>query len=123
MGDGYPKSTTHLLVMPRQLISGPKDLTPAHMPLLHRLSTYTSWILEELSAQFPKLTWRYGIHAVPSLHQLHVHVISQDFKSPCMKNKKHYNSFQPPFLIDLGAVVSALQNGAGLGSLGIGSHA
>lgn len=121
--DGYPKSEVHLLVMPRQRIQGPRDLTTDHIPLLQRLAAYTSWVLEGLSAQRPKLTWRHGIHAAPSLHQLHVHVISQDFKSPCMKNKKHYNSFQPPFLIDLGAVVSALQNGAGLGSLGIGSHA
>ncbi|KAI9760894.1 MAG: hypothetical protein M4579_001395 [Chaenotheca gracillima] len=42
-----------------------------------------------------------GIHAHPSMNHLHVHVLAVDRFSPCMKKKKHYNSFATPFLIDV----------------------
>ena len=29
-----------------------------------------------------------GYHAIPSLEPLHLHIISQDFESDCLKNKK-----------------------------------
>ncbi|KAL0944126.1 histidine triad nucleotide-binding protein [Colletotrichum truncatum] len=42
-----------------------------------------------------------GIHAHPSMNHLHVHVLSRDMYSECMKHRKHYNSFNTPFLIDI----------------------
>lgn len=42
-----------------------------------------------------------GIHAVPSMSHLHVHVLSRDMHSECVKHRKHYNSFNTPFLVDL----------------------
>ena len=30
----------------------------------------------------------------------HLHVISQDFDSPSLKNKKHWNSFTTPYFVD-----------------------
>lgn len=42
-----------------------------------------------------------GIHARPSMSHLHVHVISREMHSPCLKHRKHYNSFNTPFLIDV----------------------
>lgn len=44
---------------------------------------------------------RCGVHAVPSMSHLHVHVFSRDMHSECMKHRKHYNSFNTPFLVDL----------------------
>lgn len=32
---------------------------------------------------------------------LHMHVISQDFDSPCLKNKTHWNSFTTDFFRDV----------------------
>jgi aprataxin len=37
---------------------------------------------------------------VPSMRQLHLHVISQDFHSANLKNKKHWNSFTTAFFLD-----------------------
>lgn len=34
------------------------------------------------------------------MRQLHLHVISQDFDSKHLKNKKHWNSFTTPFFRD-----------------------
>ena len=42
-----------------------------------------------------------GVHAVPSMSHLHVHVLSRDMRSPQLRHRKHYNSFATPFLVDL----------------------
>ncbi|KAI1776240.1 HIT-like protein [Hypoxylon cercidicola] len=42
-----------------------------------------------------------GVHAHPSMNDLHVHVLSPDMISECMRHRKHYNSFNTPFLIDI----------------------
>ncbi|KAI1206294.1 HIT-like protein [Annulohypoxylon truncatum] len=42
-----------------------------------------------------------GVHAHPSMNDLHVHVLSPDMISSCMRHRKHYNSFNTPFLIDV----------------------
>lgn len=44
---------------------------------------------------------RVGVHACPSMNHLHVHVFSRDMHSPALKHRKHYNSFNTPFLVDL----------------------
>lgn len=42
-----------------------------------------------------------GVHAVPSMGHLHVHVISVDRYSERLKHQKHYNSFSTPFFVPL----------------------
>ncbi|KAF5657255.1 aprataxin [Fusarium heterosporum] len=42
-----------------------------------------------------------GVHAVPSMKHLHVHVFSRDMFSKALRHRKHYNSFNTPFLVDL----------------------
>lgn len=42
-----------------------------------------------------------GIHAVPSMNHLHVHVIAVDRYSDRLKHRKHYNSFATPFFVPL----------------------
>lgn len=44
---------------------------------------------------------RVGIHAHPSMSHLHIHVLSVDRFSESMKHRKHYNSFNTPFFIDV----------------------
>lgn len=44
-----------------------------------------------------------GVHAVPSMHNLHIHVLSRDMHSPRVKHRKHYNSFTTDFLVPLEA--------------------
>lgn len=46
---------------------------------------------------------------VPSLRQLHLHVISQDFDSSHLKNKKHWNSFNTPFFLDAVNIMEELK--------------
>lgn len=42
---------------------------------------------------------RAGIHAHPSMTHLHIHVMSVDRYSDCLKHRKHYNSFATPFFV------------------------
>ncbi|ODA81742.1 hypothetical protein RJ55_00245 [Drechmeria coniospora] len=44
---------------------------------------------------------RCGVHAVPSMRHLHVHVLSRDMHSPALRHRNHYNSFNTPFFVDL----------------------
>ena len=46
----------------------------------------------------------------PSMRQLHMHIISQDFNSPSMKNKKHWNSFTTTFFRDSKGVIEELKS-------------
>ncbi|KUJ10093.1 HIT-like protein [Mollisia scopiformis] len=42
-----------------------------------------------------------GIHAHPSMNHLHVHVLSVDRYSECLKHRKHYNSFATEFFVPI----------------------
>lgn len=109
--DGFPKAFVHLLVVPRrQHIVGLGACAPRHLPLLRRLAAYVAWVLHGIAGLHSDMKiCTHGIHSVPSLRQLHVHVMSQDFQSPCLKNAKHFNSFQPPFFVSLPEVIEELE--------------
>jgi aprataxin len=42
------------------------------------------------------------------ISQLHMHVISKDFNSESLKNKKHWNSFTTEFFIDAQKAIQML---------------
>jgi aprataxin len=47
------------------------------------------------------------------MRQLHLHIISQDFNSASLKNKKHWNSFTTSFFRDSVDVIEEIeQNGS-----------
>ncbi|EPY31856.1 aprataxin [Strigomonas culicis] len=50
-----------------------------------------------------------GFHALPSLAPLHMHLLTMDLDSPCLKSKKHYNSFATFFFLTQPRVLSELQ--------------
>jgi aprataxin len=42
-----------------------------------------------------------GVHTHPSMNHMHIHVLSREMDSPCLKHKKHYLSFNSSFLVGL----------------------
>ena len=42
-----------------------------------------------------------GYHEKPSLERMHIHLISNNFESVNMKTKKHRDSFQTDFFVDI----------------------
>jgi len=111
--DGYPKAKIHLLLLPKPsflAVSGVAELRrEAHGERLARLHVEARRIAAKLQQDLPGLRLRLGYHSMPSLQPLHLHIISQDFDSPSLKTKKHWNSFTTPFFLDATQVETALQ--------------
>ncbi|KAI9789730.1 MAG: aprataxin-like protein [Piccolia ochrophora] len=135
INDLYPKSSIHLLLLPRDsainklhpfdALEDPEFLASAQAEVkyvkslaakeLRRKfgtgSTQEKPRLDAMEANPPPEVlpdgrdWDKevisGVHAVPSMNHLHIHVLSVDRVSECMKHTKHYNSFATPFLVDV----------------------
>lgn len=123
--DLFPKSLRHYLVLPRN-----KQVSRQHpqevfnrdyddftgQQLYNQLQNYCEkakdMIIEDLikvlnicNDDIEKIAdlknfIQVGFHTIPSLSNLHIHVITKDFNSPKMKHKKHYNSFTTSFFIN-----------------------
>jgi aprataxin len=116
--DLFPKATVHLLILPRDPIKQTQHPSEAFQDTAFfakvklEAAKWRSLAAKELARtlcpptkSIPERDWeaeiKVGIHSVPSMHHLHIHVISRDMHSPCMKHKKHYNSFTTPFFVGL----------------------
>lgn len=104
--DKYPKAKYHFLVIPKEKIQNLRSLNKGHASLLQHLDKTGKEITKSIntSAHF-----KYGYHAIPSLSQVHMHVISDDFDSDCLKTKKHWNSFNTDYFISSSDVMSRLE--------------
>lgn len=115
--DQYPKSLRHWLVMPRSKQETHKHPFEAfkNAKFFHDIEEYVEkakqMMVDSLvpdfvddnvpaKAEFKQKFIRAGIHSEPSMANLHIHIITQDFCLPRMKNKKHYNSFTTSFFVD-----------------------
>ena len=94
--DKYPKAKHHYLVLPKSNIPNLKSVTKEeHLTLLKHMHQKGLGLADKHEGSEFKL----GYHAIPSMAQLHLHVISQDFDSPCLKTKKHWNSFTTDYFV------------------------
>ncbi|KAM6170644.1 aprataxin [Rhynchocyon petersi] len=106
--DKYPKARHHWLVLPWASISSLKAVTQEHLELLKHMHSVGEEVIADCAGS-SKLRFRLGYHAIPSMSHVHLHVISQDFDSPCLKNKKHWNSFNTEYFLDSQAVIKMVQ--------------
>ncbi|XP_056425782.1 aprataxin isoform X2 [Hyla sarda] len=106
--DKYPKARYHWLVLPWQSISSLKMLCTEHLELLQHMHAVGEKIAKQ-HADDSKAQIRLGYHAIPSMSHIHLHVISQDFDSPCLKNKKHWNSFTTEYFLDSEEVINMVK--------------
>lgn len=93
--DMYPKAKIHYLVLPEDNINDIYKLDSSHLNLLEKFGE----IYEELKAEHKGFTLRAGFHAIPSMIRMHMHIISTDMISPCLKTKIHWNSFTTKFFL------------------------
>lgn len=112
--DAYPKSTVHCLVMPLSLdLVSLASLEAQHVPLLrHMVSVadgYARYLKELDASRYSRLRFITGFHALPSLPMLHLHLLSMDLDSPCLKTKKHYNSFATFFFLTSDRVIADVE--------------
>lgn len=105
--DAYPKAKHHFLVIARdpqleQLI----DLKSEHCMTVEHMKSCGERRVSALKQE--GVGFKFGFHSKPSMRQLHMHVVSTDFESPALKNKKHWNSFTTSFFMDYELVLRQL---------------
>jgi len=125
--DPFPKSAAHLLLLPSpgSLAAGDVacvgDLRPPCLPRLRRLHAVARAVAaaverEVMARRGPPrpawLRWRIGYHSPPSLRPLHLHVLTADLQSPCLKTAAHVNRFASgEHFVTAEAVEAALEAG------------
>ncbi|KAI9341213.1 FHA-HIT [Obelidium mucronatum] len=82
-------------------LKGVSALSATDLPMLESLAH----TLKQVQQAHPSVCFKAGFHAVPSMAHLHMHIISDDMVSPCLKHKKHWNSFTTRFFIPLQDVI------------------
>ncbi|KAK4418912.1 Transcription factor [Sesamum alatum] len=111
MNDAYPKAQRHLLVLARaDGLDSIADVRREHSPLLKTMHAVGLKWAEKFLNENKSLSFRLGYHSVPSMRQLHLHVISQDFDSNHLKNKKHWNSFTTTFFLNSVDVIKEVED-------------
>lgn len=105
--DKYPKARYHFLILPKENIPNLKSLKPDHVLLLKHIHEKGEDLARKYETE--KLKFRLGYHGIPSMSHVHMHVISQDFDSPCLKTKKHWNSFTSDYFRDSLDVIKELE--------------
>lgn len=102
--DKFPKALHHFLVIPRERLELVL-LDSSHLSLLRRMASSANRITDK----YPESKFAMGFHSIPSLNQLHLHVISQDFVSTSLKIKKHFLSFSTSFFLLIEDVIDQLE--------------
>lgn len=100
----------HFLIIPKISIKrGVEDLKPTHRDLLKHMKRVAKSIMTKMFGQTfidKDLEYLVGFHAIPSLYQLHLHVLTTDLSG--IKTKKHRNSFSKEFMLSIDDVLSEL---------------
>ncbi|NWW93143.1 APTX protein, partial [Rhynochetos jubatus] len=107
--DKYPKARYHWLVLPWDSIRDLQSLTKEHAELLEHMHAVGIQMTQRCPAG-NTLEFQLGYHAIPSMSQLHLHVISQDFDSPCLKTAKHWNSFTTSYFLHSQDVIKMIRS-------------
>uniref|UniRef100_A0A8C8RGE6 Aprataxin n=1 Tax=Pelusios castaneus TaxID=367368 RepID=A0A8C8RGE6_9SAUR len=106
--DKYPKARYHWLILPWDSISSLKSVTKEHIELLEHMHAVGEKLVQQCLDK-DSLKFRLGYHAIPSMSHVHLHVISQDFDSPCLKSKKHWNSFTTDYFLNSQDVIEMVK--------------
>ena len=110
INDKYPKAKVHFLVLPKKdEIPNIKALTSSNISLLQHMIDLGKDVINLKQKDNKNMVFKMGFHAIPSMTLLHMHVISTDFDSICLKTKRHWNSFTSPFFIPADSILSELK--------------
>ncbi|CDO93151.1 unnamed protein product [Kluyveromyces dobzhanskii CBS 2104] len=113
--DKFPKSEQHLLILPRSHKTSNSHPNELSSDIKSQIEWHIDWAKRFCWAQFVKTFdvkdalmskelfvsnfIQAGIHSIPSMANTHIHVMTKDFHSERLKNKKHFNSFNSPFFV------------------------
>ncbi len=95
--DRYPKAFVHLLVLPMTIdVDKPEQFEKRHLCDLTNIHRLARTIANELQKRHDLPDFLIGYHALPSMNDLHLHIVSGDLVSPYLKRKEHFHSFTNP---------------------------
>ncbi|PSN39836.1 Aprataxin [Blattella germanica] len=103
--DKYPKAKYHFLILPKADISSLAKVSKEQLNLLKHMDEQGHKLAEKYSDSHFKL----GYHAEASMSRLHLHVISDDFRSACLKTKKHWNTFTTDFFVPSSKIIADVE--------------
>lgn len=116
ISDLYPKATMHLLLLPRDTkistkhpLSVLNNTTVLQQLRDEKMALIKPVVIRQIRQSFPagvdpELIYkdlRVGVHASPSMSNLHIHILTPDMHSPFLKRRQHYNSFCTQFFVPL----------------------
>jgi aprataxin len=118
--DKYPKARFHLLLIPLITDDNKKKFTkveqlitvlPRPIEFLKKMLNISNKIVSNLPkpTDCTSLSFKYGFHSIQSMNPLHMHIISEDFHSDCLKTKKHWNSFNTSYFVELNELIKHLE--------------
>lgn len=111
--DPYPKANVHLLVLPLNdsLPTQVSEFNVYHLLELKKVHNVARGIAKCINERHGVKFWdcKIGYHARPAMSDLHLHIITQDFDSEKLKNKKHWNSFNTQFFVTIDKVEQDLE--------------
>ncbi|KAG5670706.1 hypothetical protein PVAND_000952 [Polypedilum vanderplanki] len=98
--DAYAKARHHFLILPfDESLDTIYDLDQYSIETLNEMELLAKNITELMGNK--EENYKIGFHSDPSMKRLHLHVVSKDFDSPALKNKRHWNSFNTEFLLPI----------------------
>jgi aprataxin len=107
--DKYPKSKQHFLLIPINHFTQLSDLNKSHLNILEHMKGVAKDLIMNKFEIKTKESYLIGFHSIQSMYPLHMHIISSDFVSECLKNKKHWNSFNSKYFINLDQIIDHLR--------------
>uniref|UniRef100_A0A182N5J0 HIT domain-containing protein n=1 Tax=Anopheles dirus TaxID=7168 RepID=A0A182N5J0_9DIPT len=105
--DVYPKARHHFLVLPRKEIDTLHELTIHDIDLLEDMYQLGRSVIKEKGLDEEQ--FNYGYHLNAHMKRLHLHVISRDFDSPCLKRRRHWTIFNSEIFQSHDAVLKELK--------------
>ncbi|KAF5296077.1 hypothetical protein FQA39_LY12699 [Lamprigera yunnana] len=96
--DRYPKAEFHYLVIAKEEIGSLKEVTVKHLGLLEHMQKVAEDLVNE--DRHKERRFKIGYHGEASMVRLHLHAISDDMNSSCLKTKRHWNTFTTRFFLD-----------------------
>jgi aprataxin len=115
--DMFPKARHHFLVLPHSPpLNSIFELRSNHKQLIKEMEFLGFNAIEVVGGNLKD--FKMGFHFAPSLHRLHLHVISTDFISDRLKTKTHWNSFNTSFFLTVKQILDALETNGKIDRLG-----
>ena len=108
--DAFPKARYHDLVVPRDDIHSVKELSRDNLELLKHIHKVAENLIERVRKREQNTPFRFGYHALPHLNRLHLHIVSQDFDSPHLWKRHHWNTFNTEYFMDSSKVIKDIEN-------------